>query len=141
MNEQLRETERHASVLAAEHAMLMRVVDTAPSGLLVIDDAGRIEFANERAKEMLGLEEDPDTARYRTPAWICEGATCRDVPAAFSCCLGPESRRDTPCSICWPDGRSARVLVNATPIKAGDGSVSGAVVAFEQSVEAAAAAG
>jgi PAS domain-containing protein len=137
VNEQWRETERHADVLAAEHAMLMRVVDTAPSALLVIDDAGRIEFANERAKEMLELGEDPDTARYRTPAWICEGSTCRDVPAAFSCCLGSEPRRDALCSLCWPDGRSLRVLVNSTPITASDGSVSGAVVAFEESAAAA----
>jgi hypothetical protein len=136
-NQQLRETERHAMVLSAEHEMLMRVVDTTPTGIVVLDHAGRIEFANERAKATLELREDADTGILRTPGWTClDGPGC--APGTLSCCISAEPVRDRACAVAWPNGGTTHLSLNSTPIVAPDGSTVGSVVAI--TVDAAAEA-
>ena len=138
MNEQLRETERHARVLSAEHEMLMRVVDTTPTGVAVIDDTGRPEFVNDRAQAVLGISEDPETGRYTEPRWVLTTRGSNEPVRDFSFALGPDIVRDAECTLRWPDGRALGLLVNATPIKNAEGAVAGAVMAFTERPAAAA---
>lgn len=130
--EQLRETERHALVLAAEHEMLMRIVDTTPTALLVLDDGGRIEFANERARTLLRLEDDENTGGYLQPDVYCTCGGQRQAGPGFGRCLEGGALRDETCLLEAADGRCARVLLSSTPIHSADhATVVGAVVAFD----------
>lgn len=139
VNEQLRITERQARVLSAEHDMLMRVVDTTPTGVAVLDTDGRIEFANEKAKHLLQLEEDRDTGAIRTPSWTF-GSDPDSGPGVMRSCAGTEARRDVMCTFSWPNGTMLHVTLNSTPIYAADGTVVGAVVAFSSTEAASASA-
>jgi PAS domain-containing protein len=129
MNEQLRVTRRQSDVLSAEHDMLMRIVDTTPTGVVVLDADGRIEFANERAQGMLELEEDPDTSRVLTPTWVA-GDAPGTAPGDLGACLKSAEVRDQACAIRWPDGTTRRLSLSATPIIAADGSRAGSIVAL-----------
>ncbi|HEY3317065.1 MAG TPA: PAS domain-containing protein [Coriobacteriia bacterium] len=139
MNEQLRIMQRQAGVLSAEHDMLMRIVDTTPTGVVVLDVSGRIEFANDRAREMLELEDDPDTSRILTPRWTC-GDSPGSAPGDLSACLTTSQVRDEARTLRWPDGTTRSLSLNATPIFASDGSRVGAVVAFTSADPGSAAA-
>lgn len=127
MNEQLRVIERQQRVASAEHDMLMRIVDTTPTGLLVVDAEGRIEFANDRAKDMLDIAEDPQTGAPMAATWTCEDA---NAPGMLSCCVKDGAVRDGRCALRWPDGVTRVIAINATPIATADGGSVGAVVAF-----------
>jgi PAS domain-containing protein len=129
LNEQLAETRRRERVLAAEHDMLMRIVDTTPTGIAVLDPAGRIEFANDRAKELLELKENPDTGALVTSGWSCAGAPSGDEEGTFGRCLGAEAVKDARCEMIWPDGRRRPIVLNATPIVTANGDHAGTVVA------------
>lgn len=129
MNEQLRVTHRQANILSAEHDMLMRIVDTTPTGVVVLDPTGRIEFANDRARDMLELKEDPDTCRVLTPEWVA-GDMPGTQPGDLSVCVPVSEVRDQRCTLCWPDGTTRQLSLNATPIIAADGTRVGSVVAL-----------
>jgi PAS domain-containing protein len=132
VDQQLKASQSQARVLAAEHDMLMRVLETTQTGIAVVDAAGHVEFANERGQAMLGLHETAATGRYSEPAWAltCSGSV--EPTRDFSLYVSGETVRDAECTLRWPAGRSLRLIVNATPITAVDGSVSGAVVAFAE---------
>ena len=55
--------------LRQENEIRERVFETTPTGVLVLDDEGRIERANERATELLQIETDPDGLAYDSPEW------------------------------------------------------------------------
>lgn len=59
----LREQARAARVLQQEHDMLLNIVDTTPAGILIVAPGGHITFANDAAREMLGITEDADTGQ------------------------------------------------------------------------------
>lgn len=130
VDEELSRARAQARVLAAEHEMLMGIVDTTLTGIAVLDATGHIEFVNERGRALLTLAEDPHTGRYQPPSWIL---TCPDVPEPmrdFAMFVGEKPVRDAECTLRWPDGRSVPLTVSATPIKVPDGTVTGAVLAF-----------
>ena len=55
--------------LRRENELRERVFETTPTGVLVLDEEGRIERANERATELLGIETDPNGLTYDSPEW------------------------------------------------------------------------
>lgn len=130
-HEQLRETQRHALVLSAEHEMLMRIVDTTPTALLVLDGTGRIEFANERARLLLELKDDENTGGFRQPDVYCTCGGARQAAPGFARCLKAGPVRDETCLLESAEGECRRVLLNSTPIESAEGEVVGALVAFD----------
>lgn len=130
-HEQLRETRRHALVLSAEHEMLMRIVDTTPTALLVLDGGGRIEFANERARLLLELEDDENTGGIRQPDVYCTCGGGREAAPGFGRCLRAGLMRDETCLLESAEGECTRVLLNSSPIESAEGDVVGAIVAFD----------
>lgn len=140
MSEQLRRSERQGMMLRAEHELLMRVIDTTPTGIAVMDSSGSIEFANDRAREILELDEDPDTGRLQASTWTCRSATCEGAETAGARCRRNEPLRDGRCVMTWPDGQRRSLVVNTTPINAADGSHTGVLVAIVEAGEVAATA-
>jgi PAS domain S-box-containing protein len=50
--------------------LIEQVLEASPVSIVVVDPSGKIEFANERAEEMLGLERSEITSRtYSQPEW------------------------------------------------------------------------
>jgi len=63
------ETDKLACV-PGEHTLIEQVLKASPVSIVVVSPSGKIEFANERAEEMLGLERSEITSRtYRQPEW------------------------------------------------------------------------
>lgn len=58
--EQLERATVAEQAIRAEHDLLMRVVETTPAGILVIDGTGSVSFANDEARRMLDLRSTAD---------------------------------------------------------------------------------
>lgn len=70
VSSKIEQTRRSARALEAQHGMLVSIVDATPVGIAVLDDLGRVTFANERAKDTLELTEDAETGDYCNPGWV-----------------------------------------------------------------------
>ena len=54
----------------SEHTLIDEILEASPVSIVVVAPSGKIEFANERAEEMLGLERSEITSRtYKQPEW------------------------------------------------------------------------
>jgi PAS domain-containing protein len=132
-NQQLNDSiaARH-EVVRSSH-MLERVMDTAPAGVVVLDDAGGVTFANPEARRLLDMETAPGSDAG-APVWsVCVGDDpdgSRDRRCDFSELLGPQPLLDVPVTVSWPNGWRRRLIVNTTPVSDDAGDVTGAVVAF-----------
>jgi len=59
-----------SSLGTQNRCLIDRIFEASPVSIAVVDPAGNIAFANERAEEILGLERDEITSRtYRQPEW------------------------------------------------------------------------
>jgi len=111
---------------------LVRVVETAPDGIVMLDGEGRITFANRTAEKVLGLSRDGITARiYNDPAWkiaaIDGGPFSPDeLPFARVMATG-RSVTGVEHAIEHPDGRRVLLSINAGPLIGEGGSVAGVV--------------
>jgi PAS domain-containing protein len=122
---------RHAVARAGE--MLESVMDTTPAGVVVLDGAGAITFANPEARRLLDLDDSP-AEDMRAPQW---SVSIGDLPADesdhrsdFSALLRSEPVQNGSVTVSWPNGWRRRLVVNTAPISADEGTSSGAVVAF-----------
>jgi PAS domain S-box-containing protein len=112
-----------------------QVLKTVPSCVVQLDPAGEFTFANERARDVLGLERDAVTDRtYDDPAWEIrdlDGEPIPDDDLPFSEVMATGEpvygRRHT---IRWPDGTRRTLLVNGAPLFDCQGAVDGAVFAL-----------
>jgi len=53
-----------------EYTPIKQILEASPVSIVVVEPSGKIEFANERAEEMLGLERSEITSRtYKQPEW------------------------------------------------------------------------
>lgn len=115
------------------------LLEAMPAGVLVVDASRRIVLANARALEMLGERRMPATLDELDRARSTRDATGRtlsveELPSARALrgadC--PAQRFD----VMSHDGQSRSLLVSATPLRATDGSVSGAMVMLSALPEA-----
>jgi signal transduction histidine kinase len=67
MSRQVESAQLAERLIASEHQLLVSVVDIAPVGILVADEAGSISMANDAARDMLGLE----LAASGSGAYVC----------------------------------------------------------------------
>lgn len=122
---------QHAIKRASE--MLESVVETTPSGILVLNDIGQITFANGEARRLLDIE-DEVSAVMDAPHWsVCLGDDregSKDRRCDFRDLLGPEPLQDALMIVRWPSGWTRRLVVNTSPYADAAGNVTGAVAAF-----------
>lgn len=116
--------------LGRERGFLEAVLRTSVSAITALDGDGRIVFANEEARRILGLSADPARGRgFDAPTWRIETLSGEpmpkdDLPFERVKRTG-QSQRDIRHAICLPDGSRRILSVNAAPI---EGSPSGAEV-------------
>lgn len=129
MRLQQERADRMAWVGEAEHDMLMRIIDTTPTGIAVLDGQGRITFVNEFARHILGLSEHEAGSYLHTDGWESLDAQCAG-PVLFAPAMRKEALRDYDCVIQGPRGQVKHIALSSTPVLAEDGSLSSVVVAF-----------
>jgi PAS domain S-box-containing protein len=122
---------RHAVARSGE--MLQSVMETTPAGVVVLDNRGKITFANPEARRLLDLA-DGQAADMADPAWSVSVGDHRDAAEDrrndFRDLVGPEPLVNESVTVSWPNGWRRRLLVNTTPLADDSGGRAGAVAAF-----------
>jgi diguanylate cyclase len=121
------------AALAEERERLRVTVNSISDAVISLDASMRIDFINESAQRLLGL--DPDTARQRRideVIHLTDPNTARSVVSLATLCAlhGRVMRRDNPCVLHRPDGLISYVQDSASPVLDGAGHVTGIVLAL-----------
>ena len=117
--------------LETEQARLNAVFANAPSGIIMVDPAASIQYANPVAERILNRPipyQQPYTSSSLLQLCRPNGSPIapEDLPLTRSALSG-EVHSNVEMLITWPDGQRRSVLVNSTPILGVTGRVSGAV--------------
>ncbi|MBW1783608.1 MAG: PAS domain S-box protein, partial [Deltaproteobacteria bacterium] len=126
--------------LRQEKDLLRRVIETSPAGITIVNQQGKITFANSQAEKVLGLAKKAITERtYNQPAWHItdyDGNPFPDEKLAFSLVMATgQPVQDVRHAIEWPNGRKIFLSINAAPLLAQSGEVSGMVATVEDITE------
>lgn len=129
--QQVIDLEHAQRAMRASHDMLVSIVEAAPAGILVLDQVGRITFANEAAREVLDLTEDPDTGDLVTPGWTVVDRHGRGRPD-FRALVEGRVVGHEPLEVQWPSGWRVRLDVNVEPVGSASAAPGGTVATFER---------
>jgi two-component system phosphate regulon sensor histidine kinase PhoR len=64
LDDSVREISRRATDLASDRARMQAILAGMSEGVLVVNDQGRLQLANEAARRMLGLQDAPEGRHY-----------------------------------------------------------------------------
>lgn len=111
---------------------LARILETTPSGTIILDRDGRVTFANEAAERILGLSREQITQRsYDAQDWQMTTVDGRPLPPeelTFARVMRTgEAIYNVETAIKRPDGRTAIVSTNAAPLRGPSGDIVGVV--------------
>ncbi len=140
LQSQAEELEAQAEELQRGHDLVARLLETSPAGIMLVDRAGQITFANARAEQVLGLTRAEIIGRaYNAPAWhITDYAgqpfPDEQLPVSRVLATGQPIYRVRH-AIQWPDGRRVLLSINAAPLFDPSGQVDGVVAAAEDVTE------
>jgi PAS domain-containing protein len=98
---------------------------------MFLDDAGHLAFANETAKEVLDLAEDPDTGRIESPLWVIRDS-CGQQSDGFRSLVGEGCLDRVPFEVLWPNGWRVGLRISAEPLRDAEGNIGGVVATFER---------
>ena len=112
------------------------MIYTAPAtdyyGIVVLNDAGRITFANGEARRLLDIGDAAGS--LMSPDWdvrIGAGHNSTGVGRRdFLQLVHSEALLDVPVLVSWPSGWHRHLVVNTAPLHKGSGSSGGMVAAF-----------
>ncbi|PKQ38296.1 MAG: hypothetical protein CVT59_03485 [Actinobacteria bacterium HGW-Actinobacteria-1] len=128
-----KDARRAEQLVRAEHGLLTAIVDTSPTGIMLVTSAGSIAFANDTAREMLALEPIAETGSLAMPpdlTCISSESTSARPLALDTLALGQSFRG----SVCIVEvaGRKMALSVSASPLGEGveAGDARGSVVSF-----------
>ena len=121
------------AALAEERERLRVTVNSISDAVITLDGDMRIDFINEPAQRLLGL--DPDSARRRRideVIHLTDPQTARSVVSlvTLSALHGRVMRRESPCVLHRPDGLTTFVMDSASPVLDSAGRVTGIVLAL-----------
>lgn len=121
----LRQTEE---LLRTEHDLLQSVLDTSIAAITIVNPAGELTYANQKAEEILGLTRDELTEReYNSPEWRhtdIDGGPWPDEKQPFTIIMKTgEPVFDIQHAIQWPDGQRKLLSINGAPIKNATGEI------------------
>ncbi|MBP7690569.1 MAG: PAS domain S-box protein [Anaerolineales bacterium] len=125
---------RTEAALRASEQRLARLVETVPEGIVIVDAAGQITFANAAAEQLLGLTRSALAGRkYDDPAWRITAVDGGPFPpealpfvrvmATGQAVYGVEHAIER-------DGRRVILAINAAPLDAPGGALTGIVAAI-----------
>lgn len=115
-------------VAVRSQEMMLGILDAAPAGIIVLDAAGRITFANETAKQTLDLT-DVDGVVH-TPGWSVRVAESPAAPDFAGLITSPHGHRGLPVVVEWPDGWRVELTVQTEQLGDEQGRLGGMVATF-----------
>lgn len=128
------ERRRAQQTLLHERDFVSRIMETTPSGIVVTDCAGKITFANPRARNVLKQMKNP-AQNASVLAWRVadmdgnvlsgQGSILKNV------LVSGEPALDIHHVVEFPDGQRAVLNTNATPLFNAEGHIDGMIVAVE----------
>ena len=130
-----KERERLLRQLENEQARLKAIIDSAPEGIVVVDDQGDVVMTNPAAERLyrgalpFGYQkEDASACRICYP----DGRPyeMRDLPMVRAARDG-QTHTNLEMAIVWPDGERRDMLENTAPIRDSQGRLRGAVGIFQ----------
>lgn len=121
---------RTQNALASTHGLMMDVVDGVVSGILFLDDAGNIAFANAAAKDALDLVENPSTGQIIAPAWAAVEIDGSRM-SGLGTLVGPHAYKGRSLTLVWDTGWRLPLYVSGQPLHDGRGGIGGFVMSFE----------
>ncbi len=130
--QQYLDVQRARRALAASYDMMFSIVDCAPAGIMVLDPRGQVTFANETARGVLDLTEDPETGDMVTPGWTVTDGEGRGRPDFRTLAEQPGLLGRKKLVVNWPSGRRVNLDVYAEPLGDGRGPSGGLVATFER---------
>ena len=120
----------HASERRARQD-LEALIETSPVGVVVFDGGGRLSSSNREARRIVeSLREPGGAVEDLLDVAVVRRADGREAPLAEQFAQ-PETVRAEEVQVSVPDGRSVRVLVNATPCPAEGGRTGSMVVTIQ----------
>ena len=131
--ESLEARQQAEAALAEERERLRVTVNSISDAVVTLDSDMRIDFINEPAQRLLGL--DADAARRRRideVIHLTDPRTSKGVAslASLSAVHGKVMRRESPCILHRPDGVTSYVIDSASPLLDAAGHVTGIVLAL-----------
>ncbi len=132
---QLMGRRRTEAALQAEQALKTKILETAPTGVLVVSPEGHVEYANEHAEDLFRLPGDGseypsydelDVERFDEDG---EPIPPEDRPLRHVLRTGDAYRRDV--QHVHPDEDRRWVSIHAAPLRGDDGEITAAVFAAE----------
>jgi PAS domain S-box-containing protein len=126
------DTRRTEHALAKERDLVARLVETSPSGILVVDSVGLILFANHEAERILDIHRSASAAApYGSPQWELfnpDGTPVPEAERAFRRVLATgQPIHDVRHLLRWPTGRTVLLSVNAAPLYSPAGEIEAVV--------------
>lgn len=120
------ERDRFEQDLLTAKERLERVLDTSPVGIVELNAAGEIVYANAAGERLLALGRSINGRRYDAPEWRItslagEPVPPEDLPAARA--LRGEEVTDYEHRIVLPDGTGRVLSINAAPLRRSGGTV------------------
>ncbi|TIH12466.1 PAS domain-containing sensor histidine kinase [Marinifilum sp. JC120] len=122
--------------LQRERDLMGSIMETSPMGILVIDNDGKIIFANDQAARVHGVAREEIIGRqHNDPVWKIsahDGSPFPDERLAFNRVMKIRNAvLDIRHAIHWMDGRKVLLSINASPIISDDGSIKKVVASVE----------
>lgn len=116
--------------------LLSRIMETSPVGIVTLDKTGNINYANDRAEQILGLKKEEITSiPYNAPIWKhteLDGSSLKDEKLPFNIVKNTmKTVYDIQHGITWPDGTVVLLSVNGSPLLDSDGNFDGMVATFD----------
>lgn len=121
------------AALAEERERLRVTVNSISDAVVTLDNDMRIDFLNEPAQRLLGLDAEASRRRRIDEViHLTDPRTSRSVVslATLSAVHGKAMRRESPCVLHRPDGVTSYVIDSASPLLDSAGRVTGVVLAL-----------
>ena len=118
--------------LQEERDLLTRLLATSPAAIVLVNRDGEFIRANERAKEILGIEAEEMAAwTFEDPEWSITTVDGRPVPRdqlPFATVIETEEPvQGCERAIEWPDGTRHILSISGAPFQGGEGDTQGAL--------------
>ncbi len=119
-----------------ERELMDRIIQTSPAGILVVNSAMEVMFANARAEQVLGLEiKDKARRTYKKPVWSVtddKGNPIANEEMVYKNVITTGNQvYDVVNTLWWPDGTRTLLSINAAPLMGRSGRIDGAVLSIE----------
>lgn len=132
--QKMEDLDRSQRAMHAANEMMLNMVDAAPAGILLLDGAGNITFANDSARDTLDLTENPDTGGLVSPGWTVWDPMGIAMPD-FSFLVNESPAWPVKVRVEWPDSEwRIELAMSARPLHTDGTRSAGVVATFESPV-------